>query len=100
MLSSSQAIADEVASNPQAVGYYGMGYLSPRQKTVAVAKDQKSDFFTPDVKSVVAGTYPISRPLFLYTRGEPAGKVKEFIDFVFSAEGQKIVEKADFVPIN
>jgi len=99
MLSSSQAIADEVASNPSAIGYYGMGYISPKQKTVSVAKDANSLYVAPSVDNVVSGRYPISRPLFLYTNGEPQGLVKKCIDFVLSKEGQEIVVKTDFVPV-
>jgi phosphate transport system substrate-binding protein len=100
MLSSSQAIADEVAGNSSAIGYYGMGYISPKQKTVAIAKDEKSVYVSPSIDNVVKNIYPISRPLFLYTNGEPRGLVKKFIDYALSAEGQDIVLKTDFVPIN
>ena len=100
MLSSSQAIADEVAGNPAAIGYYGMGYISLKQKAVAVAKDEKSAFVLPSIENVVSGAYPISRPLFLYTNGQPQATVKHFIDFALSKEGQAIVLETDFVPIN
>jgi phosphate transport system substrate-binding protein len=99
LLPSSQAIADEVANNENAVGYYGMGYLSSRQKVVAVAKDGQSPFLEPTPENVKSGAYPISRPLYLYTKGQPVGMLKEFIDFVFSPEGQEIVKKTDFVSI-
>jgi len=99
MLSSSQAIADEVAGNPAAIGYYGMGYISPKQKPVMVAKDEKSEYEAPTIENVINGKYPISRPLFLYTNGEPKGLVKKFVDFTLSQEGQEIVLKTDFVPI-
>ncbi len=99
LLSSSQAIADEVAGNPAAIGYYGMGYISSRQKSVLIAKDEKSEYIAPIIENVVSGKYPISRPLFLYTNGQPEGLVKKFIDFVLSNEGQEIVLKTDFVPI-
>jgi phosphate transport system substrate-binding protein len=99
MLPSSQAIADEVATNQNAIGYYGMGYLSAKQKPILVAKDKSSAYISPTVANVINGTYPISRPLFMYTNGQPQGNVKLFIDFVFSAEGQKIVSQLDFVPI-
>lgn len=99
MLSSSQAIADEVASNPAAIGYYGMGYISSRQKTVAVAKDAKAPYEEPTLENVIKGAYPISRPLFLYSKGEPQGTVKKFVDFCLSPEGQEIVKKTDFVPM-
>ncbi len=99
MLSSSQAIADEVAGNPSAIGYYGMGYVSAKQKAISVAKDEKSEFVAPVIGNVINGKYPISRPLYLYTNGEPAGLVKKCIDFTLSKEGQEIVLKTDFVPI-
>jgi phosphate transport system substrate-binding protein len=99
MLSSSQAIADEVAQNAAAIGYYGMGYISNKQKTLRVARDEKSEYISPHIDNVINGRYPISRPLFLYTNGEPQGLVKKFIDFVLSPEGQDIVLKTDFVPV-
>jgi phosphate transport system substrate-binding protein len=99
MLPSSQAIADEVANNPSAIGYYGMGYISPKQKPILVAKDEKSEYIAPTIENVVSGKYPISRPLFVYTNGSPQGLVKKFVDFVLSSEGQDIVLKTDFVPI-
>jgi phosphate transport system substrate-binding protein len=99
MLSSSQAIAEEVAGNPAAIGYYGMGYISTRQKPISVAKDENSEYETPTIENVLNGKYPISRPLFLYTNGEPKGLTRELIDFALSKEGQEIVLKTDFVPI-
>ncbi len=99
MLSSSQAIADEVAGNPAAIGYYGMGYISAKQRPVMIAKDEKSEYEAPSIENVVNGKYPISRPLFLYTNGEPQGIVKKFVDFCLSKEGQDIVLATDFVPI-
>ena len=100
LLPSSQAIADEVAGNTSAIGYYGMGYISAKQKPVMVAKDESSDYETPSIENVVNGKYPISRPLFFYTNGEPKGLVKKFVDFVLSKEGQEIVLATDFVPIS
>ncbi len=100
MLSSSQAIADEIAGNTAAIGYYGMGYISKKQKPVAVAKDEKSAYIEPEIENVVNGEYPISRPLFLYTNGSPEGLVKKFVDYVLSKEGQDIVLATDFVPVN
>jgi len=99
MLSSSQAIADEVAGNSSAIGYYGMGYISPKQKPIAIAKDEKSTYVAPTIDNVVKNSYPISRPLFIYTNGEPQGLVKKFVDFALSAEGQRIVLETDFVPV-
>ena len=99
LLPSSQAIADEVASNPAAIGYYGMGYRNPKNATLAVAGTAAGPYVLPSEDTIRAGTYPISRPLFLYSRGAPQGAVKAFLDFVLSAGGQAVVRKIDFVPI-
>jgi phosphate transport system substrate-binding protein len=64
-----------------------------------VAQDEKSEYVVPTMENVVGGKYPISRPLFFYTNGEPKGLVKDFVDFALSKEGQEIVIKTDFVPI-
>lgn len=98
LLSSSQAIADEIAQNPSAIGYYGMGYISAKQKQVSIAKDEKSIFVNPTIENVLNGKYPVSRPLFLYTNGQPQGLIKKFVDYALSQEGQEIVIATDFVP--
>ena len=99
LMPSSQAIADEIAQNPNAIGYYGMGYANSSQKILAVAKDKNSPYSLPTVEDVKSGKYYISRPLLIYTNGQPKGHVKDFIDFIFSKEGQEIVRQIDFVPI-
>lgn len=99
LMPSSQAIADEVEQNPNAIGYYGMGYISPGHKVIAVAKDTNSNYIEPTIEMVLSREYPISRPLFMYTKGNPEGIVKKFIDFVFSKDGQEIVRQIDFVPV-
>ncbi len=99
LMPSSQAIADEAASNTGSIGYFGMGYANPSLRIIAVSKDAASESVVPTIETVVSGAYPISRPLFIYTNGEPQGAVKEFIDFALSPEGQEIVKKTDFVPI-
>ena len=99
LLPSSQAIADEVASNLGSIGYYGMGYTNPRNAIVAVAKTAADPYIVPSEDAVRSGSYPISRPLFLYSRGVPQAVTKAFLDFVMSSEGQAVVRKIDFVPI-
>ena len=99
LLSSSQAIADEVKQNKAAIGYYGMGYIGKDHKAISVGKDAASGFVYPTVADVVSGRYPISRPLFIYVSGEPQGVVKSFLDYILSPEGQALVSKMDFVPI-
>ena len=99
LMPSSQAIADETSQNPHAIGYVGMGYLGATLKSIAVARNGTAAFVEPTVDTVLSNTYPISRPLYLYTNGTPGGAIKDFIDYGLSAKGQKIVRDTDFVPI-
>ena len=99
LMSSSQAIVDEITHNSSAIGYYGMGYVNKTQKAVAVAKDASLPYMEPTIENVVSNAYYISRPLIFYTNGEPQGIIKAFVDFVFSPEGQQIVKDTDFVPV-
>lgn len=99
LLTSSQAIADEIKQNTGAIGYYGMGYIGKDHKALAIAKDESSDYFNPTIENVLSNQYPISRPLFVYTNGSGEGKVKVFLDYILSEAGQVIVAKTDFVPL-
>ncbi|MDD5687098.1 MAG: PstS family phosphate ABC transporter substrate-binding protein [Elusimicrobia bacterium] len=99
LLPSSQAVADEVSQNSDAIGYYGMGYISKNQKIIAVAKNKGSAYVEPSIETVQKNIYPISRPLFLYTKVDAKESIRKFVDFVFSKTGQEIVKKTDFVPI-
>lgn len=100
LLPSSQAIADEAAANPAAIGYYGMGYLNPKNAVVAVAKTLQDPYVAPSEDAVRSVAYPISRPLLLYSRGTPQGLTKAFLDFVMSPQGQQVVRQIDFVPVS
>ncbi|MCX5646483.1 MAG: phosphate ABC transporter substrate-binding protein [Phycisphaerae bacterium] len=96
LLTSSQAIVEEVAGNEAAIGYLGMGYLSDRTKALWIGKGQ--DFHPPDVANVLQKTYPLSRPLYVYTDGAPQGIVKLFVDYTLSPTGQKQFIETGFVP--
>jgi phosphate transport system substrate-binding protein len=99
MMSSSQAVYDEVCQNPNALGYIGMGFVDERVKSVSIAVNAESEYIYLMPENVMNGTYPISRPLYIYTDGEPQGIIKMFIDYVLSDEGQKIVLKTGFISI-
>jgi phosphate transport system substrate-binding protein len=93
MQASNQAVASAVSKTPGAVGYVGLGFLGSGVKALPV------DGVTPSVETVLNNSYAIGRPLFMYTNGTPTGIVKEFIDFVKSEEGQKIVSEAGYVSL-
>jgi phosphate transport system substrate-binding protein len=99
LMPSSEGISAEIRQNPNAIGYDGLGYVTPDQKTVAVARHAGEAFVEPGVETVNAGTYPIARPLYIYTRGEPTGVIKDYLNWILSDEGQKIVRELGFVPL-
>jgi phosphate transport system substrate-binding protein len=88
-----------VAKTPCAIGYSGIAYSTPEVKVVKVAKNKESPAVEPTKEETVSGRYPISRPLFLYTLGEPEGEVKKFIDWVLSDAGQKVVEESGYFAV-
>ena len=97
LLSSSQAIVEEVVNNEAAVGYLGMGYVSERTKALLVARNGVA--YPPNTDNVQNKKYPLSRGLYFYTDGEPNGVNKLFLDFALGPEGQKQFRDAGFVPI-
>ncbi len=97
LLTSSQAIVEEIVVNEAAVGYLGMGYICDRTKPLLVAKG--GEFYPPDIDNVSKKTYPLSRPLYFYTNGQPQGITKLFIDFTLSPKGQQQFKETGFVPV-
>lgn len=90
---SNAAVVTTVANTPGAIGYVGLGYVSKEIKALTV------DEVIPSKETVNAGDYPLARSLFMYTDGKPEGAVKKFIDFVLSAEGQKLVEENGYISL-
>jgi phosphate transport system substrate-binding protein len=98
LMPSSQGISAEVEQNPNAIGYDGLGYVTAAQKTIAVARSASGPYVLPSARTVLDKSYPISRPLFMYTAGEPAGEVRAYLQWIVS-EGQKLVREVGFVPL-
>jgi phosphate transport system substrate-binding protein len=98
LMPSSEGISAEVRQNPNAIGYDGLGYVTDDQKMLAVAREEDGPYVLPSVDTVNAGTYPISRPLYMYTAGEPTGQVKAYMDWILD-EGQASVAELGFVPL-
>jgi phosphate transport system substrate-binding protein len=100
LLPSSEGIGAEVRQNPNAIGYDGLGYVTPDMKTVAVAAADGEPYVLPTIETVNNGSYPIARDLYMYTAGEPAGAVAVYLEWVLSAPAQQIVADLGFVPVN
>lgn len=98
LLPSSEGIVAEVRQNPNAIGYDGLGYVPHDLKTIAIAEEEGGAYVLPSIATVNDKTYPIARDLYMYTDGEPTGIVKEYLDWILSAEAQEIVAELGFVP--
>jgi phosphate transport system substrate-binding protein len=93
LLPSTQAIVDETKANPEAIGYIGLGYVTPDVKVLEI------DGKAATLESALDGTYVLSRGLYMYSNGEPADVQKAYIDWILSPAGQKVVEEQGFVPL-
>jgi phosphate transport system substrate-binding protein len=98
LMPSSQGISSEVEQNPNAVGYDGLGYVTSEQKMIAVARTAAGPYVLPSARTVLDNSYPVARPLFMYTAGAPTGTVKKYLDWVMG-DGQKLVRDVGFVPL-
>ncbi len=92
-------VAAKVASTPGAIGYVGMAFVE--EVTKAGGRNLMVNGVADTIANVVAKKYPLSRQLYLVTKGEPAaGSVeKAFIEYVLSPRGQAIVKSVDFIPV-
>jgi phosphate transport system substrate-binding protein len=92
------AVVNAVSKDPASIGYGGIAYATGI-RAIPVRKDDASEPVMPSLATVQSGSYPLSRNLFFYTIGAPAGEVKMFIDWVLGPEGQKICEEVGYYPI-
>jgi phosphate transport system substrate-binding protein len=99
LLPSSEGITAETRDNPNAIGYDGLGYVTPEVKVVSVGASDAGPFIMPSADSVNNGQYPIARDLYMYTDGQPTGAVAEYINWIMTKEAQDIVTQLGFVPI-
>ena len=90
---SNGAVLQTVAKNPNAIGYVGLGYLVKDIKALDIGGVKAT------MKTAETRTWPLSRELYLFTNGKPAGDTKALIDFALSAEGQVSVKEVGFVPV-
>jgi phosphate transport system substrate-binding protein len=99
IMAGSTAVVELISSTKNAIGYSGMGYKNDHVNWLSVYTDDVSDAAEPTIENVKSGKYPIARPLYLYTVGEPEGAVKAYIDWIKGHAGQDILIKEKFVPI-
>jgi phosphate transport system substrate-binding protein len=89
---SNGAMKSAIAQDPYGIGYVSVGHVDETVAVVAL------DGVAPSIETVQDGTYKIARGLYSNTKGEPVGLTKKFIDFLYTPEGKKIIEKQGFIP--
>ncbi len=89
----------EVTRNERAIFYAGLGYVTDDVKVIGVKQDGDSPAVLPSIATVNDKSYPLARPLFYYTVGEPTGLARAFIDFGLTPAGAELVQKLGFVPL-
>lgn len=93
------SIIQSVSQTKGAIAYVGIAYLNKNVKSISVSFDKGKKYVEPTVANAKNKSYPIVRPLFYYYVTSSESKVKKFIDFVLSEEGQKIVEKVGYISV-
>lgn len=91
-------VVNLVGTTPNSIGYSGMGYHTHAVKALKVSKSG-GPAVLPSIETTLDKSYPIARPLFLYTAGEPAAHVKKYIDWMLSEPGQHVLKDNGYVPL-
>ena len=98
-LNGSKDVVEFCAETKGAIGYSGLAYATEDVKVVPVIKEEGQAAVTPTIATVLDKSYAISRPLFMYTNGEPEGEVKKYLDWIKGDEGQKVLHEKGYVPL-
>ncbi|MBT8047788.1 MAG: phosphate ABC transporter substrate-binding protein [Xanthomonadales bacterium] len=94
----SKDVVDLVENTPCAIGYSGLAYATEHVKLPCVAQEIGGACTHPSVSTAVDGSYPIARPLFMYTNGQPTGFVGDYLNWILSDEGQCIILNKGYAP--
>jgi phosphate transport system substrate-binding protein len=94
----SKDVVDLVEKTPCAIGYSGLAYATDHVKLGCVAQETGGPCTNPSVDTALDGSYPIARPLFMYTNGEPTGFVGDYLNWIKSDEGQCIILDKGYAP--
>jgi len=95
----SKDVVDLVEKTPCAIGYSGLAYATEHVKTACIVGPKGGECINPSVATASDGSYPIARPLFMYTDGEPAGAIKQYLDWILSDAGQCIILGKGYAPM-
>jgi phosphate transport system substrate-binding protein len=97
--SGSKDVVGLVSHTPCAIGYSGMAFATVGAKALKISSTERKLAVPPTPQAVIDGSYPLARPLYFYTPGEPPEHTRAFLAWVRAADGQKIVGEVGFVPV-
>ena len=97
-LGGTAAVINAVVKDVNGIGYGGIGYATDL-KAISIAKDAASEPVAPTMENALSNKYPLSRFLYWYTAGPPAGTIKDLVDWVLGPQGQNIVKDVGFYPL-
>ena len=96
---SSTDLVSLVSKTPCAIGYSSFAYANPDVKAVCLAQNSDEACVVPGIKGIIERTYPISRPLYMYTDKPATGDVKDYLDWILSDEAQCILLNNRYAPV-
>ncbi len=98
-LNGSKDVVDFCGQTKSAIGYSGIAYATKDVRVLPVATKTGAVPVTPTIDSILDATYGISRPLFMYTNGEPTGDIKSYLDWIKGDGGQRVLQDKGYVPL-
>ena len=96
----SKDVVDLVENTPCAIGYSGLAYATDHIKMACVSQSTGGECTSPSVETASDGSYPIARPLFMYTNGEPTGYVGAYLNWIKSDVGQCIILEKGYASLS
>lgn len=94
VVNSNGAMKTAIAQDPNAIGYVGIGHLDKSIQGVTI------DGMIPSQENAAAGTYKITRLLYMNTKGEPTGLTALFVNYIFSEDGKRFTSESGYIPVD
>jgi len=98
-MNGSKDVVELVSRTPNAIGYSGLGYRTDKVKVLKVSKKKGGPYVEPNIPNTWDKSYPIARPMFMYTPGQPPAHVQKYIDWILTDAGQAVVKESGYVPL-